>query len=75
MLCTTKLFNPVYLDHIGARALDHCTHGIHKVGQVHHLRLFGGIFQNGPPFRSGRRQHQINRSTYAHYVKVDMSPL
>ena len=57
-------------DGIGARALDVGTHGVQEVGQVHDVRLLGGIFDGGGALGQGRSHHDVHGSAHADHVQI-----
>ena len=59
-------------DNIGSCPFDIGPHAVEEIGHIHHMGLFRGIFQNGLPFRQGRRHHNIDRCAYGHHVQINM---
>ena len=58
------------LDGVGAGSLDVGTHGIEEVGQVHNVRLLGGVFDDGAALGQHGGHHDIHGGAYGHYVQI-----
>ena len=58
------------LDGIRARALDVGAHGVQEVGQIHDVRLLGGVFDRGGTLGQCRGHHNIHGGPHAHHVQI-----
>ncbi len=57
-------------DGVRAGALDVGPHGVEEVGQVHNVRLLGGVFDDSATLGQHSGHHNIHGGTYGHYVQI-----
>ena len=62
------LFHTAHLDHIGACAADVRTAHIQEVGQVHDVRLLGGVFDHRQPSGTNRSQHGVHGCANGYHI-------
>ena len=67
------MLDPADFNHIRTGAAYISAHGIQKVGQVNHVRLFRHIFQNGQPLCADSGQHDINGCANGNAIKINMT--
>ena len=60
-------------DHIGARSLDIGAHGIEKIGQVHDVRLLGGVDDDRAPLGAHRGHHEVGRGADRDDIQIDFA--
>ena len=66
---------PADLDDVGARAHDVGPHGVEEVGQVHHMRLFGGVLDDRHALGQNGGEHDVHGSAHGDDVQVDLGAL
>ena len=70
---TVQFFHTVDLDNRRTCATDICAASIQKVGNINHMRLSCGIFNDGSSLRKHSRKNRVDRCTDGHAtVKIDI---
>ena len=70
-----ELFYAPDLDDVRPRTHDVRAHGVEKVGQVHDVRLLGGVFDDGQAVGQGRGDEDVHGRTHGDHVQVDLRPV
>ena len=60
-------------DHIRSRSLNIRTHAVQKIGQIHHMRLLGGILNDGHAFCHGSCHHHIDGCSHTDHIHINMA--
>ena len=68
-----ELLHAPDLDDVGARPHDVGPHGVEEVGQVHDVRLLGGVLNDGHAVGQHGGQHDVHGSPHGHHVQIYLS--
>ena len=60
---------------VRSRAADLGAHGIQEIGDVHHVRFPGAVFNYRLSRRLTCRKHQIDRSADRNHVQINIVPM
>ena len=70
-----ELLHAADLDHIGTRTHDVGTHGVEEIGQIHDMRLLGGILDDGHALGQGGGQHDVHGCAHGNNIQIDLTAL